>query len=580
MQTLTRLPLACALLRSAAQELLLSRSERARPHIFWILAGGDWKGSLVQNAAYIFGGYPRIRIPKELHSREEFLRHLKVTDAELKKIWWFRDGMYHTFTVKGKSGKERIIHAPDKRLKMLQKDISDLLDALYTPRNCAHGFIRNKSVVTNARSHLDRKFLINIDLKSFFPSISENRVEGLLCSLGVNSSVAEIITKVCCYRGVLPQGAPSSPIISNMICFRLDKNLMHFAKRFRLVYTRYADDITLSAHRPLSCVFKEEVPSAGKFAADKLHDDLIEIIKENGFELNEEKCHYSTRNSRRVVTGVKVNEFLNIDRDFYKSVRSVLFRIEKDGLGATQKHHTENYKSNANLVNILHGKIEWIAHIKGRSDPIFRKLTRRYNELFPENAFSIEPTLDQVIDRSVWVLEDADGVQTQGTAFFLDGVGLVTAAHCVMDNALKKLLDTKFVIFHAMKPANRFVVSVSKHCSHRDLAILSHSLPVSDYYQLKQSERSPDVGEDISSLGFPSFSRGDQLNNRKGTLSSVANRSAVKLLEVTQKHSQGMSGGPVLLKDGSVCGVVHKGGPHEARDFAVSIEMLRSFVSE
>ena len=89
---------------------------------------------------------------------------------------------------------------------------------------------------------MHRRFVVNVDITDFFPTITENRVQGLLNSLGVDSRVADIVARVCCNNGHLPQGAPSSPVISNMICFRLDKQLMAIAKDARCIYTRYADD--------------------------------------------------------------------------------------------------------------------------------------------------------------------------------------------------------------------------------------------------------------------------------------------------------------------------------------------------
>jgi len=527
----------------------------------------------VLNPAYLFGGFPRVLIPQELISEVHFLRHLGVSAAELKKIWWFRSRMYHSFDIAKSGGGTRKISAPNYRLKMLQRKIADLLGRIYKPRKSVHGFVAGRSVKTNAECHVDRSFIVNLDLQEFFPSISDSRVRGLLLALGIDGRVAEIATRICCNEGSLPQGAPSSPIISNMICFKLDKELQKFSKDAKMIYTRYADDITLSCYQPPSSIFETSIPETGRFSSSALAKGLLEIFSSNGFTINDDKCHYADRNSRRIVTGIKVNEFLNVDRRYYRDLRAIFFRIEKDGVAAAQKHLFDKYEKGCKLENHLHGKIEWLGFIKGKSDPIFRKLASKFNHLFGVGGFSLAPTSEEIRDRAIWVIEDLEGVKSQGTVFFLKDVGLVTAAHCIGK-------DEPFRIFHPSKTSNGFDVGVIKACSRRDVAILSHSVPPNEFYELLVSTETLAVGDDVYSMGFPSFGPGDKLNVRRGTISSQTVKSLVPLVEVTQKHAQGMSGGPVTLSNGSVCGVIHKGGPKEPRDFAVNISALLQLLAE
>ena len=159
-----------------------------------------------------------------------------------------------------------VISAPDERLKFLQRKLADKIAQLYRPRNPVHGFVADRSIKTNALAHMRRRFVVNVDLKDFFPTISQNRVEGMLLSLGIDARVAEILARICCNNRHLPQGAPSSPVLSNMICFRLDKELMSIAKDARCIYTRYADDITLSSHQPPTALFEAPLPQAGCFS--------------------------------------------------------------------------------------------------------------------------------------------------------------------------------------------------------------------------------------------------------------------------------------------------------------------------
>lgn len=161
----------------------------------------------------------RVSVPPELASEAALLAYLGLSVKELRRIWWFRRRMYHQFEIAKGKGKTRIINAPDKRLKYLQRQIALLLDHLYRVRNPVHGFVTGKSVKTNALAHLRKRYVLNVDLKNFFPSITENRIEGLLEALGIDGRVAAIIAKLCCHNSQLPQGAPSSPVLSNMICF-------------------------------------------------------------------------------------------------------------------------------------------------------------------------------------------------------------------------------------------------------------------------------------------------------------------------------------------------------------------------
>jgi retron-type reverse transcriptase len=219
----------------------------------------------------ILGG-PIVRapIPPELESEKALLTYLRMSTNEFNKIWWFRGRMYHRFEIPKGNNKIRVIDAPNKRLKFLQRGVARLLDQLYRVRNPVHGFVSGKSVKTNALAHLQRRFVLNIDLKEFFPSITENRVTGVLEALGVGNRVSSLIARLSCHHSRLPQGAPTSPVLSNMICFRLDRQLLAFAKGARCIYTRYADDITFSSHQPMTALFEGPLPASGNLPPELL----------------------------------------------------------------------------------------------------------------------------------------------------------------------------------------------------------------------------------------------------------------------------------------------------------------------
>lgn len=521
--------------------------------------------------ARAFGPPVRVTLPPELASEATILAHLGMSPAEAKKIRYYRSRMYQTFAVHKRSGKQRIINAPDRRLKMLQRKICDLLTLLYKRRNPVHGFVAERSVKTNAQSHIGSKYVANLDLKDFFPSITERRVTGVLTALGIGRDVAEILSSICCVNGGLPQGAPSSPILSNMICFRLDKELMTFAKGARCIYTRYADDLTFSSYQPLTGLFEAPPPPSGSFAPDALAPGLASIFDANGFVINPEKAHYADRNSRRTVTGIRVNEVLNVDRRFVRNLRAALRSVEVLGKKAAEaKFHTEHGGSAA-IGSYLQGKLSWLGHIKGPSDPVFRGMASRFNRSFPALALGIQPSRSEVRERAVWLIEHWEGTGDQGTAFFMKGVGLVTAEHCVSPSGVVEL-------YHPSKPSNKFTASVKHRSSDRDLAVLDHAIPTNEYYELETAARSAATGDATVAVGYPGFGPGDKLNVRPGNVTSMPIKSAVQLVEVQQMLTQGMSGGPLLDLNDQVIGVIHKGGHEHGRQLAVNIGVLHAWL--
>lgn len=518
---------------------------------------------------------PRVSLPDEFASEDKLLAFLGVSKPELKKIWWFREKMYHEFSIAKGAGKVRTIFAPDDRLKFLQRKLVSLLTPLYRVRHPVHGFVTGKSVKSNAEAHFRKRFVLNLDLKDFFPSITENRIIGVLQSLGIDDRVAEIVARISCSMGQLPQGAPTSPILSNMICFRLDRELLTFAKSARCIFTRYADDITFSSNQPMAAVFKDGPPSAGRLDCDRLADELTGIVALNGFLINPNKAHYADKHSRRMVTGIKVNELLNLDRRYVRNIRAALFSVETLGPNEAQLKFQNSHGGSGSLANHLQGKLSWLGYIRGQSDPVFRALAMRFNQCFPNEQINLEATPTEMRDRSVWVIESLKNEKSdkQGSAFFLQGIGLVTAAHCVEG------LD-QVSLFHPGKPSNVFKADIQKMDQHRDVAVLGHNVPNTEFYELERAANEIAIGNETIAVGYPGFALGDNLNVREGKVSSLTIKSGVRLIEVQQKLAQGMSGGPLLNQSNEVVGIIHKGGPNEGRDFATHLDALTDMLSE
>jgi retron-type reverse transcriptase len=283
---------------------------------------------------------------------------------------------YKTFHIPKKRGDPREINAPSLVLKSIQNVI--LLRHLYNfrPHKSAMGFIRGKSIVNNAEIHVRKSHVYNIDLKDFFPSITSKQVFTLFRSKGYSVVCAKFITELCTLEKKLPQGAPTSPAIANMVCYHLDFRLRKLAGKCNLSYSRYADDLTFS----------------GLYVKKWLKDKIKEIIKDEGFELspNKEKLTKQKKKFRQEVTGLVVNRKVSIGRTKYNQLRALLhdckkkgiFRVQletKDNLGYNYFIKTDISDPNIDFFPVIMGHINILRMIKDYDK--FTKLITEVNHL-------------------------------------------------------------------------------------------------------------------------------------------------------------------------------------------------------
>jgi hypothetical protein len=413
----------------------------------------------------------------------------KAVPFELKQLTWYANPQlgkkrYTEFTIKKKSGSKRSIHAPVKGLKSLQKILSFVLQCVYEPHNAAMGFVRNKSIVDNAKLHVGSRYVYNIDLKDFFPSVDQARVwkclqlkpfnlnkgttiepehmkwkdfkkeylkteekvkfykgkgrwftktpygnlymasnfdpekdkfvllagsslktkdgkslEGTLWLVNTvpktsRLDLANIIASLCCClmeverkseigewekekRNVLPQGAPTSPVITNIVCQRLDYLLAGVAKRFGLKYSRYADDITFSS---MHNVYQPE---------SEFLKELHRIIEEQNFHIKESKTRLQKDGYRKEVTGLLVNEKANVQQRYIKQLRMWLYYWERYGYERASgfflqryiedKGHVKNGKPD--MGNVISGKLKYLKMVLGEENQNYIKLMERFSNL-------------------------------------------------------------------------------------------------------------------------------------------------------------------------------------------------------
>ncbi|WP_312861720.1 S1 family peptidase [Segnochrobactrum spirostomi] len=264
-----------------------------------------------------------------------------------------------------------------------------------------------------------------------------------------------------------------------------------------------------------------------------------------------------------------MNEFVNLDRKFIRNIRSTLYSIEKFGIAKATDEFISKHAGKGTLHAHLRGEIEWHGHIRGRSDPVFRKNADRFNLLFKPKIL-VEPTYEEIRKFAVWIVDNNTACD-QGTCFFVHDIGLITAAHCVEG-------ATDIDVYNPLNPTQKYKANVQKIDKHLDLAILSHSIPTSQYRNIKISKVRASVGQSIIAAGYPDYGPGDSLSIRTGTVCSLSMKSGVGRVEVTQKLSSGMSGGPLIDRDNCVFGVIHKGGSTEEKDIAVEISELTKLV--
>lgn len=299
---------------------------------------------------------------------------------------------YEKFLIPKKSGGFREIYAPATALKIIQRKLNTVLQHVYEPKPSVHGFIRKRNIVTNATPHTGKKYVLNIDLEDFFPTINFGRVRGMFAAFpyNLNLNVATVLAQICCFKGALPQGAPTSPTISNMICAKMDSELQRLAKKTRCTYTRYADDITFSTSMPYFPASLAEIDSLGQIRVGK---ELERTISENGFRINQRKVRLQEKDQeRQEVTGLTTNKFPNVKRTFIRQIRAMLHAWRKYGLEAAEAEFLARYNTKhrnpkakpPSFVKVVHGKIEFLGMVRGHNDDIYLKYRNQFEALAPQ----------------------------------------------------------------------------------------------------------------------------------------------------------------------------------------------------
>lgn len=346
-----------------------------------------------------------------LNYAKELIYGKKVVPFEIKHLTYHSNpkantSRYKTFQIRKKTGGYRTIHAPSKGLKIIQSCLALILQAIYKVNPAANGFVIGKSVLDNAKIHTGNIYVYNVDLKDFFSSIDQPRIWGRLkhppFNLDGNKQkivVANMIAAISCHRfeverldennnwisvflNVLPQGAPSSPVLTNIICQQLDFYFTAAARRFGVKYSRYADDITFSS---MHNVFQPN---------SNFLNEMSRILKDQNFYLKDEKTRLQKDDYRQSVTGINVNVHPNLPKRYTNQIRQWLFFWESFGYDRANAYFRKKYKQEhirkgkrtPQLSSVLSGKLDYLKMIKGSDDNVYIKFRQRLDKLTEEES--------------------------------------------------------------------------------------------------------------------------------------------------------------------------------------------------
>ncbi len=321
-------------------------------------------------------GLPKLATPADV------ARLLDLDIPDLRWLAFFAEATEHPhyipFKVKKRDGGSRQLAAPHAKLKATQKAILTQILEKLSVDPASHGFVKGRSTVTNADQHIGKAVVVCLDLKDFFPTIGFHRVRGLYEHFGYSPAAASVLACLCTeaprmaatYEGTtyqvavgepaLPQGAPTSPALSNFICHRLDRRLRGYCKKHGWTYTRYADDLTFS----------------GEQAQTKYTPALIrmaeQVAREEGFAAHPTKTRVMRKGGRQLVTGIVVNQRRAVPKKEVRQLRALLHNAKKTGLEA------QNRSQHPSFANHISGKIAYISMV----DPALgKKLKTAFDEL-------------------------------------------------------------------------------------------------------------------------------------------------------------------------------------------------------
>ena len=277
----------------------------------------------------------------------------KLTDNQkIKKIYIMSNHItkyYNSFTIKKKSGKDRNILSPYTELKKIQFNI--LNDLLYDKRisEYAKAYVKNISLIDNVKIHMGYKYILKLDISNFFENISYVDVYNIFKEYGFSNGLCGVLAHLTTYDEYLPQGAPTSPYLSNLVMRKFDYIIGKWCKKHNINYTRYSDDMT--------------------FSMNEYNKELIRFVRVNlykyGLELNNEKICLINNSSQQKITGIVVNNKIQVDSKYRKTIRQEVYYINKYGIDEHIKRI--NIEDKKKYLDSLFGRIQFVLCVDSRN---------------------------------------------------------------------------------------------------------------------------------------------------------------------------------------------------------------------
>ena len=507
---------------------------------------------------------------KKIRSIVALAEFFEVSEKQLRFNLYARARpTYRHFALRKAAGGTRNIFAPPEKVLHIQQKVLRCVSGMVVPKEGCHGFSKDRSIVTNAREHLNSQWLLNIDLRDFFPSIHFGRIRGLFANrpFWFPDPVATLLAQACCHQGVLPQGAPTSPILSNLVCRGLDRDLQRLAKRNSCRYSRYADDITFSAQQgePPEALVGSWV--SGGSRGLELGRELLALISHHMFTINGTKSRLAFRNERQEVTGLIVGSRVNVPRSYVRSIRASICDVRRNGKSIAQTRFEKQFDNvnrlgpSPSIVRNIEGRLAFMSMVRGKDDPLTAKLRLQAQQVLGSYPHGVEvfgrAVPHELMESCVWAIFMVGPSGTDvsnGTAFYLKEVGFVTSNH-VFDSVTKAGFSVqRWEIAPANNLGNRKPITHARRFSHGDLA--TFKCGQNPLGALKASVSSPSVGDRIRAFGFPEIKPGDHLYSSNGVVTQLSAISGLRYLSSNAGVSAGASGGPLISDDGLVIAVI------------------------
>ena len=296
----------------------------------------------------VYGNQLAARGLPVVYSVEHLAQKRRMSEKQLRWMALNARLFYKEFKIGKANGGTRTILAPQGRLLTHQRWILRKILDRTTPHKYACGFVKGRSILDNARPHVGRKVVIRIDLQDFFPSISHRQVRKVFEQLGYPYRVASLLANLCTVDGFLPQGAPTSPALSNMVCGKLDRRFAGLKEKLKFRYSRYADDLVFSSD-------DDRLPNLIPF--------FKQVLREEGFAVNQGKIRIMRQGQQQKVTGIVVNQKTSVDREHVRKLRAAVHRLKTQGPEAIDIKTRPG--SERDPLYVLRGHLSFVRMVRG-----------------------------------------------------------------------------------------------------------------------------------------------------------------------------------------------------------------------